>query len=66
MASTIREHTRGVAAAIDHELGTLRSGAHQHLGLLGLRKRLALDGGSLEAEASAQQGGITVYARIPL
>ena len=38
----------------------------QHLGLLGLRERLALAGGSLEVESSAQQGGTTVYVRIPL
>ena len=35
-----------------------------HLGLLGLRERLALAGGSLEVESSAQDG-TTVYARIP-
>ena len=38
----------------------------QHLGLLGLRERIALVGGSLEVESSAQQGGTTVYVRIPL
>jgi signal transduction histidine kinase len=38
----------------------------QHLGLLGLRERLALVGGSLEVESSTQQGGTTVYVRIPL
>lgn len=37
----------------------------QHLGLLGLRERLALVGGSLEVESSSQ-GGTTVYVRIPL
>ncbi len=36
-----------------------------HLGLLGVRERLALAGGSLEVESSPQ-GGTTVYARIPL
>ncbi len=36
-----------------------------HLGLLGLRERLALVGGSLEVE-SAPRSGTTVYARIPL
>ena len=37
----------------------------QHLGLLGVRERLALVGGSLEVESSVQ-GGTTVYVRIPL
>jgi signal transduction histidine kinase len=36
-----------------------------HLGLLGLRERLALVGGSLEVE-STPRSGTTVYARIPL
>lgn len=36
-----------------------------HLGLLGVRERLALAGGSLEVESSPQ-GGTTVYVRIPL
>lgn len=36
-----------------------------HLGLIGIRERLALAGGSLELESSPQ-GGTTVYARIPL
>ena len=36
-----------------------------HLGLLGIRERLALVGGTLELE-SGPQGGTTVYARIPL
>jgi signal transduction histidine kinase len=36
-----------------------------HLGLLGIRERLALAGGSLEVESSPQ-GGRTVYVRIPL
>jgi two-component system, chemotaxis family, sensor kinase Cph1 len=35
-----------------------------HLGLLGLRERLALAGGSVEVESSSQSG-TTVYARIP-
>ena len=38
----------------------------QHLGLLGLRERIALVGGSLEVESSAQQGDTTVSVRIPL
>jgi signal transduction histidine kinase len=37
----------------------------RHLGLLGVRERLALIGGSLELESSAQ-GGTAVYVRIPL
>ena len=37
----------------------------QHLGLLGVRERLALVGGSLEVESS-EQGGTTFYVRIPL
>jgi signal transduction histidine kinase len=37
----------------------------QRLGLLGVRERLALVGGSLEVESS-EQGGTTVYVRIPL
>ncbi len=36
-----------------------------HLGLLGLRERLALAGGNLEVESNAQ-AGTAVYARIPL
>jgi len=36
-----------------------------HLGLLGVRERLTLAGGSLEVESS-RQGGTTVYVRIPL
>jgi signal transduction histidine kinase len=36
-----------------------------HLGLLGVRERVALAGGNLEVESS-RQGGTTVYARIPL
>lgn len=36
-----------------------------HLGLLGLRERLALVGGSLEVESTPRRG-TTVYARIPL
>lgn len=36
-----------------------------HLGLLGIRERLALAGGTLELESSPQ-GGTTLYARIPL
>ena len=36
-----------------------------HLGLLGVRERLALVNGSLEVEASAN-GGTTVYARVPI
>jgi signal transduction histidine kinase len=35
-----------------------------HLGLLGLRERLALAGGSVEVESNPQNG-TTVYARIP-
>jgi signal transduction histidine kinase len=37
----------------------------QHLGLLGVRERLAVVGGSLEVESSTG-GGTTVYVRIPL
>lgn len=36
-----------------------------HLGLIGIRERLALAGGTLELESSPQ-GGTTVYSRIPL
>ena len=36
----------------------------QHLGLIGVRERLALVGGSLEVESSAQDG-TTIYVRIP-
>jgi signal transduction histidine kinase len=36
-----------------------------HLGLLGVRERLALVNGSLEVE-SAAHGGTTVYARVPI
>jgi signal transduction histidine kinase len=37
----------------------------QHLGLLGLRERVALVGGDFEVE-SAVEGGTTVYVRVPL
>jgi signal transduction histidine kinase len=37
----------------------------QHLGLIGVRERLALVGGSLELESSPQ-GGTTVFVSIPL
>lgn len=37
----------------------------QHLGLIGVRERLALVGGSLELE-SRPEGGTTVFVRIPL
>ena len=37
----------------------------QHLGLLGMRERLALVKGTLEVESSPQ-GGTTVYVRVPI
>jgi chemotaxis family two-component system sensor kinase Cph1 len=37
----------------------------RQLGLLGVRERLALVGGSLDVESSAQSG-TTIYVRIPL
>jgi signal transduction histidine kinase len=37
----------------------------QHLGLLGVRERLALVKGSLEVE-STPQSGTTVYVRVPV
>jgi signal transduction histidine kinase len=54
----VEDNGRGLGADW-HELGG------QHVGLLGLRERLALAGGSLEVESS-EQGGTTVYARLPL
>jgi chemotaxis family two-component system sensor kinase Cph1 len=50
------------------DLGTGQDGIElgiQHLGLIGVRERLALVGGSLELESSTE-GGTTVFVRIPL
>lgn len=58
----VEDDGRGFDLASDH--GELELGV-QHLGLVGLRERLALVGGSLELE-SGTQAGTTVYVRIPL
>jgi signal transduction histidine kinase len=58
---TVEDDGRGfdLNGADGQELGV------RQLGLLGVRERLALVGGSLDVESSAQSG-TTVYVRIPL
>jgi signal transduction histidine kinase len=53
----------GRGFAIDD--GSVLALGRTHLGLLGVRERLALVNGSLEVE-SAPHGGTTVYARVPI
>jgi two-component system, chemotaxis family, sensor kinase Cph1 len=59
---TVEDDGRGFDLDSDADAGDL--GIRQ-LGLLGVRERLALVGGSLDVESSAQSG-TTVYVRIPL
>jgi two-component system, chemotaxis family, sensor kinase Cph1 len=59
---TVEDDGRGFDLDSDTNGGNL--GVRQ-LGLLGVRERLALVGGSLDVESSAQSG-TTIYVRIPL
>jgi signal transduction histidine kinase len=49
----------------DLDSDTARALGMGHLGLLGVRERLALVGGNLEVE-SAPNGGTTIYVRVPI
>jgi signal transduction histidine kinase len=58
----VEDNGRGFDAGLQADDMALGIG---HLGLLGVRERVALAGGALEVESSPQ-AGTTVYARIPL
>jgi PAS domain S-box-containing protein len=72
-ASVILQRTPGQVVAVveddgdgfDAELVTAPAGAARRLGLLGMRERVALVGGTLTVD-SAPGGGTTVIARVPL
>ena len=71
MVSVLLERMDGDVSAIVEDNGrgfdaeTVASGDSNRLGLVGMRERMELVGGSLTIEASAGQG-TTIYARVPM